>query len=185
MSWYRTALVKPYGAKQDVVSIYLLLPTLVLLLCVCPLFPPTFISSKMEECNWIKSDSACRRTCCGCTVPSSRPEWTSGAAVCGLLGALEAGFWVGLTSSHVLLLTLYQVTVIHSFPLLLCRIHLPAPVWHEGHAITWSFDTSSHFQAKPNKCLICTALKAEMSDQLMVPLSARDTSHCSLCVSSP
>lgn len=46
-----TALLKPYGAKRDTVSMYLLLPTPVLLLCVCPLFPPTFISSVMEDCN--------------------------------------------------------------------------------------------------------------------------------------
>lgn len=131
-----TALLKPYGAKWDTVSIYLLLPTPVLRLCFCPLFPPTFISSIIEDCNWIKSDSACRRTCCGCTVPASGPGWTPGAAFCGLLRALGAGFWVGLTSSHVLLLALHQVTVIRSLPLLLCRIHLPAAVWHLGHAIT-------------------------------------------------
>lgn len=43
-----TALLKPHGAKRDAVSIYLLLATPVLLLCVRPLFPPTFISSVME-----------------------------------------------------------------------------------------------------------------------------------------
>lgn len=124
-----TALLKPYGAKRDTVSIYLLLPTPVLLLCVCPLFPPTFISSIMEDCNCIKSDSA-QRTCWGCTVPFSSIQSTgvySGAAVCELLSALGAGLWAGLTSSHVLLLAL-QVKVIHSLPLLLCRICLPAPV---------------------------------------------------------
>lgn len=79
-----TALGKPCGAKRDAVSIYLLLPTPALLLCVCPLFPPTFISSVMEDCNCIKSDSAHRGTCCGCTVPFSRAGWAPGAAVCGL-----------------------------------------------------------------------------------------------------
>lgn len=132
-----TALLKPCGAKRDAVSIYLLLPTPVLLLCVCPLFPPTFISSVMEDCNWIKSDSARRRTCCGCTVPSNRPGRTSGAvAFVSCSVPCGAGLWVGLTSSHVLPLALHQVNVIHSLPLLPCRIHLPAPVWHLGHATT-------------------------------------------------
>lgn len=88
--------------------------TPVLLLCVCPLFPPTFISSVMEDCNWIKSDSVRTRTRCGCTAPPRDSAGrTSVTAVCPVSRSAPrgAGFWAVLTSSHVLLWALHQVNV--------------------------------------------------------------------------
>lgn len=110
MSWYMTALLKPHGAKCDAVSIYLLLATPVLLLCVCPLFPPTFISSVMEDCNWIKSDLVWSGMCCGCAASLWR-GWVDSCKhrlCCGLRGACVG---VVLRSSHVLLLALCEVSI--------------------------------------------------------------------------
>lgn len=66
----------------------------------------------------------------------------------------------------------------NSFPSAIAMWDSPSsssPAFGSCHNFILNFDTSSHFQAKPNKRLICIcmALKAEMSAQLMMPLSAR------------
>lgn len=203
-----TALLKPCGAKRDAVSIYLLLATRVLLLCVCPLFPPTFISSVMEDCNWIKSDSVRRGTCCGCTA-SLRQDWVDfckHSLRCELLSAARSKLWggfdkqpgtpVGFTSGRC---SCKQLPPLSLWPR---RILLPTPgclSLGSCQNFILDFDTSSYFRARSNKCLICICTAPlgwnawSFNNAFALPVDAGHHTQCvflplllhrSLCLSS-
>lgn len=160
MSWYTTALLKPCGAKQGAVSLYLLLPTPVLLLCVCPLFPPTFISPVMEDCIRTKSNSVWIRTCCGCTTPL----WQCWVEFCNLSRLSEdvfaawSRFWgcfhqqpcppFGIAPGNARANSCSPSHCYHvAFTFCLSF------GWCQNSV--WNVDASSHFQATSNKCFIC------------------------------
>lgn len=175
-----TALLKPCGAKQGAVSLYLLLPTPVLLLCVCPLFPPTFISPVMEDCIRIKSNSVWIRTCCGCTTPL----WQCWVEFCNLSLLFEdvfaawSRFWgcfhqkpcppfgIAPGNAHANSCSLsrcYHIAFTFCLSFGWCQNSI------------FNVDTSSHFQATSTNVLSVSVqlILAEMSDELTVSFPCR------------